>query len=964
MASIVSAAGSLLGDLVRGDGLDDVVDGDGRHGLLVGLVLGDRLGDLLDLGRGELLADLGERRGERVVDPALGLLDGVGHRVAALRPRATLGPRTGRGGRAAAPGRRPGRRLLGLLEAEPEAMALGVERDDLELERLALVDDVARMGDPLVGQLADVDQALEPVADAHERAEVDELRDGAVDDVADLEVGHRGVPRVRLQATDRQADPAALVVDVDDLGLDLLADLVAGLGVVDLVPGELALVDETVDPAEVDEDAERRDRAHGAGDLLADLEAAEQLVALLAALLVEGDLLGQDEPVGLAVDLEDLEPELAADERLQLLGDLLGRVARLVVLGPAREVDDLADRHEAADAAVDDEAALVVVDDRRLDDHAGLELLLHRAPLALEAGPAEREDDVALLRLGLEHVDEDDVADGELRLRLGVAPVQLAVRDDALALRPDVDEDLVLVDPDDRALDDVTVLEALDVGVLLGEQLLHRGRLGPEVARQDRRLVAPRRRRPAHRRSRRRARRRRPRRRRSRAAPPSRRRPRPPPLGSSAARPLATDSIAAATSGSVAAASGRRRRSGSISAGSSARRRRRSRTRPGSTVAIASASGAVPPCCSSVNGLSWSVISPQNQDGPSDDSGRGRRSVGPCLLGLGPLLRVGWRWVTLFCCPAREGRQSLARADRPYNRRTVPELPDLTVVVEALPGRAGRAPDRARGDASRRSPSGARRPSSAALVGQRVAAIRRRGKFLLVDLDRDRVVVNPMLTGRFQLAAAGREAARRRPRSSWASEPGRRAPADAAVDPRGRLAARPTDAVRRSATATRPRWARSTSCRPASTAACPVSTTTSGPTPTIRPSPSTSWRARIRRHPGELKNLLKNQAFVAGIGNAYSDEILHAAGLLPVPEALDPGGRGGRRAVRGDPDDARATRSRSSAVRVPPTFETQVRDFLAVHGKGGTACPRCGTRITEVQAGRLRDLSYCRGCQR
>ena len=103
-------------------------------------------------------------------------------------------------------------------------MPLGVERDDLELELLALVDDVARMGDALVGQLADVDQALEAVADADERAEVDELRDGAVDDVADVEVRHRGVPRVRLEPADREADPAALVVDVDDLGLDLFAD--------------------------------------------------------------------------------------------------------------------------------------------------------------------------------------------------------------------------------------------------------------------------------------------------------------------------------------------------------------------------------------------------------------------------------------------------------------------------------------------------------------------------------------------------------------------------------------------------------------------------------------------------------------------------------------------------------------------------------------------------------------------
>ena len=54
------------------------------------------------------------------------------------------------------------------------------------------------------------------------------------------------------------------------------------------------------------------------------------------------------------------------------------------------------------------------------------------------------------------------------------------------------------------------------------------------------------------------------------------------------------------------------------------------------------------------------------------------------------------------------------------------------------------------------------------------------------------------------------------------------------------------------------------------------------------------WRSRIRRHPGELKNLLRNQSFVAGIGNAYSDEILHAARLLPfrkrsslAPEEVD-----------------------------------------------------------------------------
>jgi formamidopyrimidine-DNA glycosylase len=122
------------------------------------------------------------------------------------------------------------------------------------------------------------------------------------------------------------------------------------------------------------------------------------------------------------------------------------------------------------------------------------------------------------------------------------------------------------------------------------------------------------------------------------------------------------------------------------------------------------------------------------------------------------------------------------------------------------------------------------------------------------------------------------------------------------------------------------------------------------------------WRTRIRRHPGELKNLLKNQAFVAGLGNAYSDEVLHAARLLPFRT---------RRSLNPDEVDALYEATRSTVAnatdvlrrRVPPTFETQVRDFLAVHGKGGEPCPRCGTRITEISPGGF-VTSYCRGCQR
>ena len=100
---------------------------------------------------------------------------------------------------------------------------------------------------------------------------------------------------------------------------------------------------------------------------------------------------------------------------------------------------------------------------------------------------------------------------------------------------------------------------------------------------------------------------------------------------------------------------------------------------------------------------------------------------------------------------------------------------------------------------------------------------------------------------------------------------------------------------------------------------------------------------------------------MAGIGNAYSDEILWAARLSPF-----------RRRASLAPEEATelyaATRSTLSTAidvlreRVPPTFEKQVRDHLSVHLRGGQACPRCGGAISQV--GGREATSYCRTCQR
>ena len=81
----------------------------------------------------------------------------------------------------------------------------------------------------------------------------------------------------------------------------------------------------------------------------------------------------------------------------------------------------------------------------------------------------------------------------------------------------------------------------------------------------------------------------------------------------------------------------------------------------------------------------------------------------------------------------------------------MPELPDLAIVADAFHAAlAGRSITSTRALAPlavRGTPA-----ELEALVGQQLRSIRRRGKLLLVELDRDRIVVNPMLTGRFQLA--------------------------------------------------------------------------------------------------------------------------------------------------------------------------------------------------------------------
>jgi formamidopyrimidine-DNA glycosylase len=108
--------------------------------------------------------------------------------------------------------------------------------------------------------------------------------------------------------------------------------------------------------------------------------------------------------------------------------------------------------------------------------------------------------------------------------------------------------------------------------------------------------------------------------------------------------------------------------------------------------------------------------------------------------------------------------------------------------------------------------------------------------------------------------------------------------------------------------------------------------------------------------------VLQNQRFVKGIGNAYADEILLYAGLLPF-----------RR--RSSLSEAEVDRLYSAMTNVLGRYREMLstrnleelgpekRDFLMIHGKGGGICPLCGGRVSEITANRFK-TSYCQSCQK
>jgi formamidopyrimidine-DNA glycosylase len=111
----------------------------------------------------------------------------------------------------------------------------------------------------------------------------------------------------------------------------------------------------------------------------------------------------------------------------------------------------------------------------------------------------------------------------------------------------------------------------------------------------------------------------------------------------------------------------------------------------------------------------------------------------------------------------------------------------------------------------------------------------------------------------------------------------------------------------------------------------------------------------------QVKGVLRHQGTIAGIGNAYSDELLHAARMSPFKPASSVTGDDLQTlydAIRSVLGDA-VERSRGLAAA---DLKGEKKSHLAVHGRTGQPCPVCGDVVREVSFADS-SLQYCPTCQ-
>jgi len=267
----------------------------------------------------------------------------------------------------------------------------------------------------------------------------------------------------------------------------------------------------------------------------------------------------------------------------------------------------------------------------------------------------------------------------------------------------------------------------------------------------------------------------------------------------------------------------------------------------------------------------------------------------------------------------------------------VPELPDIEVYIEALARRTrGAVLERVRlgGPSLLRSVD----PPLSDAHGKRVEGFRRLGKRIVFALEDDLfLVLHLMIAGRLHWKKRGAALARRNGLAAFDFETGSLVLTEAGTRRRASLhVVRGEDAL---------------------------AAHDPGGLEVLASDPA-AFRERILAENRTLKRALTDPRILSGIGNAYSDEILHAARLSPV-----------KRTQQLDADEIaalhRATvgtltvwtdRLRAETGEAFPEKVTAFRPEMAVHGRHRKPCPACGAPVQRIVYA-SNETNYCAPCQ-
>jgi formamidopyrimidine-DNA glycosylase len=269
--------------------------------------------------------------------------------------------------------------------------------------------------------------------------------------------------------------------------------------------------------------------------------------------------------------------------------------------------------------------------------------------------------------------------------------------------------------------------------------------------------------------------------------------------------------------------------------------------------------------------------------------------------------------------------------------RTVPELPDITVYVEALNRRiAGARLEEVR----LKSPFLLRsvEPPLSTVVGRRVIDVRRLGKRIVFAFDGELfMVLHLMIAGRLKWRDAGKKPVAKIDLAAFEFSTGTLLLTEAGTKRRASLhLVASTDAL---------------------------ATFDRGGLEVLTATPA-QFAERLTSESHTVKRALTDPRLFSGIGNAYSDEILHRARLSPVKLT---------RRLTADEiktlyDATRAIliewidRLRTETGEGFPEKVTAFRDAMAVHGRYGEPCPVCGSPVQRIRYAD-NETNYCPTCQ-